>query len=196
MSKENKGENLPININSLPDNYKPERTDQFLSVFKSLDKKNINTIYMKNKTPLMCVLSEEKSIGKIIRDESKGYQNITKDVRWQIKDWMGWLMDVMYENQPHKALARDQILECVNTIVDEYRSLKMSDVALIITRIKNGGLKTFGAITTPDFLGFVKDYFDERCYAIENRNMENNNAFKLGERDVPRMSRQFKFQTK
>jgi len=26
--------------------------------------------------------------------------------------------------------------------------------------------------------------------------MENNNAFKLGERDVPRMSRQFKFQTK
>ena len=151
---------------------------------------------MKNKTPLNIVLSEEKSIGKIIRDESNNYKNITRDIRWQIKDWMGWLMDVMYENQPHKALAKDQILECVNTIVDEYRHLKMSDVALIITRIKNGGLKTFGAITTPDFLGFVKDYFDERCNAVANRSMENNNAFKSGERDVPRVSRKFKFQTK
>ena len=78
-----------------------------------------------------------------------------------VKAWLVYLNTILDLN---KKMSEDQVELCAMTVVDEYASLKMSDLALIFKRIISGAYGEFyESLSIAKVLSWLRQYFDERC---------------------------------
>lgn len=79
--------------------------------------------------------------------------------------WLVYLNDILNLNKP---MTEDQIDLCATEVIDQYSSLKMSDLTFLFRKIIAGQYGEFyESLTIQKVLTFFRQYFDERCATAE-----------------------------
>jgi len=79
--------------------------------------------------------------------------------------WLVYLNDILNLNKP---MTEDQIDLCATEVIDQYGSLKMSDLTFLFRKIIAGQYGEFyESLTIQKVLTFFRQYFDERCATAE-----------------------------
>ncbi|EKT4545556.1 hypothetical protein AAIP58_000076 [Flavobacterium psychrophilum] len=95
---------------------------------------------------------------------------------------MGWLMYLNGILNLNKPMTEDQIEMCATEIVNDYGSLKISDMTLIFKRIMTGQYgEFFESISTAKVISWFRDYFNERCDIAEDESFRQHSDFSSNE---------------
>lgn len=90
--------------------------------------------------------------------------------------WLMYLNDILNLKRP---LTEDQIELCAVNIIDEFGSLKMSDLTLLFKRILSGTYGEFyESLNIAKVLTFFREYQNERFELAEQESMRAHNDFK------------------
>jgi hypothetical protein len=95
------------------------------------------------------------TLGTLHREKSREFTHALVMV------WLVYLNDLL---DLRKHMSEDQIELCATEIVNEFYSLKMSDLAFLFRRIISGQCGEFyESLTISKVLTFFREYFNERC---------------------------------
>ena len=83
--------------------------------------------------------------------------------------WLVYLNDILNLNKP---MTEDQIDLCATEVIEQYGSLKMSDLTYLFRKIISGQYGEFyESLTIQKVLTFFRQYFDERCTVAEEESI-------------------------
>ena len=109
------------------------------------------------------------TIGTLHREKSREFTQALVMV------WLVYLNDLLDLRKP---MSEDQIELCAHEVVNEFYSLKMSDLAYLFKRIISGQYGEFyESLTISKVLTFFREYFNERCRLAEQDAMRHHADF-------------------
>lgn len=107
------------------------------------------------RTVEMAMNAKAPTIGTFHREKGRSF------TEGLIMGWLVYLNDVLNLNKP---MTEDQIEMCAIEVVNEYYTLKISDLTLLFRRIISGSYGEFyESLSIPKVLSFFRMYFEERC---------------------------------
>lgn len=103
------------------------------------------------------------TVGAFVREKGKPF------TEGLIMAWLAYLNSMLNLRRP---MSDEQIELCAVSVVEEFASLKISDVTYIFKKIMNGEYGEFyESISMAKVLTFFRDYFNERCEIAEQESM-------------------------
>lgn len=123
----------------------------------------------KVKTIEQAINARSISIGTIQRHKGREF------TEGMVMGWLVYLNDILNLNKP---MTEDQIEMAATEIVNEYYSLKFSDLTLLFKRIISGTYGEFyESLSIPKVLSFFRTYFEERCDIAMQQSQRDHNNF-------------------
>jgi len=93
--------------------------------------------------------------------------------------WLVYLNNLMDLKNP---MSEEQTELCAQSILDEFYSIKFSDLTLLFKNIISGKYgKFYERISISDILSFFREYFDERCEIAATQSERNHKDFSSNE---------------
>lgn len=117
--------------------------------------------------------SKAITIGTLHRERGR---NFTEGL---VMGWLVYLNDLLNLNKP---MSDDQIEMCAVEVVNEYYSLKFSDLTLLFKKIISGQYGEFyEAISIPKVLSWFREYYEERLELAAGQTQQKHNDFNSNE---------------
>ncbi len=117
----------------------------------------------------MAINSDAPTLALFVREKSKEF------TEGLLMGWFVYLNELLNLNKP---MSTDQIEMCVNEILNDYASLKFSDLTLLFKKIITGEYGEFyESLSIPKVISWFRDYFEQRCNIAAQESLRKHQDF-------------------